>query len=444
MERREFEGFGGLRIVADAFGSPESSPVVLVHSGGQSKEFWHGSARALAEAGRYALCVDLRGHGESGHASDGRYDLDAQVQDLRAVLSALPSRALVVAAGLGGIIALATVGESAPHLVSGLALVDVNIWFEEAELKRLHAALIERTTRVETSEQITNALAAAHPGEPAPADRQRLLTAFTQQQDGRLEWRGDPKALESTDLFDQQERLGEAAARISAPVVLMRGSLNETISNERLLRMQAMIKGSEIVEIEGAGHFLGERDDLFDAVLLDFLERHAPLKPLSYIGGSEPRVLRDALGCFATGVTIITTIGEDGEPIGLTANSFTSVSLDPPLVLFSLAKSSANLETFTKAGRFAVNVLHIGQQPLSNRFASREANRFEGVDWEVRFPDGSPILAGTLASFDCRTHACHEGGDHLMFVGEVLHAWFEPHRDPLLYFKGKYRRLHFT
>ena len=224
----------------------------------------------------------------------------------------------------------------------------------------------------------------------------------------------------------------------------MRGSLNETISNERLLRMQAMIKGSEIVEIEGAGHFLGERDDLFDAVLLDFLERHAPLMPLSYIGGSEPRVLRDALGCFATGVTIITTIGEDGEPIGLTANSFTSVSLEPPLVLFSLAKSSANLETFTKAGRFAVNVLHIGQQPLSNRFASREANRFEGVDWEVRFPDGSPILAGTLASFDCRTHACHEGGDHLMFVGEVLHAWFEPHRDPLLYFKGKYRRLHFT
>ena len=76
MERREFEGFGGLRIVADAFGAPDSSPVVLVHSGGQSKEFWHGSAMALAEAGRYALCVDLRGHGESGHASDGRYDLE--------------------------------------------------------------------------------------------------------------------------------------------------------------------------------------------------------------------------------------------------------------------------------------------------------------------------------------------------------------------------------
>lgn len=252
MERGEFEGFGGLRIVADAFGAPESCPVVLVHSGGQLKEFWHGSARALAEAGRYALCVDLRGHGESGHALDGRYDLDAQVQDLRAVLSALPSRALVVGAGLGGIIALATVGESAPHLVSGLALVDVNIWFEEAMLKRLHAALIERTTRIEAPEQIVDALTAAHPGEPAPVDRERLLTAFTRRQDGRLEWRGDPRALESTDLFGQQERLGEAAARITAPVVLMRGSLNETISNQNLQRLQATIKGSEIAEIEGA------------------------------------------------------------------------------------------------------------------------------------------------------------------------------------------------
>ena len=159
MERREFEGFGGLRIVADAFGSPEAPRLSFSCTrAGRRRNSGTDLPQALAEAGRYAICVDLRGHGESGHAADGRYDLDAQVQDLRAVLSALPSRALVVAAGLGGIIALATVGESAPHLVSGLALVDVNIWFEEAELKRLHAALIERTTRVETSDQIVNAL----------------------------------------------------------------------------------------------------------------------------------------------------------------------------------------------------------------------------------------------------------------------------------------------
>lgn len=445
MERREFDGFGGVRLVGDAFGSSDNPSVVLLASGGQTKEFWHGSAKALADAGRYAICLDLRGHGESGHAADGRYDLDAYTQDLRAVLSALPNRALVVGAGLGAIIALVTVGEGAPHLVSGLALVDINIWFEEDGLKRLHAALLERTMGASAPQQIAAAVAAVHPDEPAPAGMDRLLASFAKRDDGSLAWRGDPRALEATDLLSQQERMSTAATRVSAPVVLMRGSLNASISNENLQRLQALIPGAELAEIEGAGHFLAaDREESFNAILLEFLERHAPRQPISYISGSEPRILRDALGCFSTGVTIITTLDETGAPIGLTANSFTSVSLDPPLVLFSLSKKSANLETFTKAGRFAVNVLHIGQQPLSNRFASRDANRFEGIEWSVKSENGSPVLAGALAAFDCRTYAVHEGGDHLMFVGEVDHAWFEPHRDPLLYFRGKYRRLHLS
>jgi flavin reductase (DIM6/NTAB) family NADH-FMN oxidoreductase RutF/pimeloyl-ACP methyl ester carboxylesterase len=445
MDRREFEGYGGVRLVADAFGSQTAPPVVLIPSGGQAKEFWHGSAKALADAGRYAICVDLRGHGDSGHAPDGRYDVSAYMQDLRAILAALPSRALVVGAGLGGLIALVTVGESAPHLVSGLALVDVNIWFEESVVKRLHAALLERTTAVSAPAQITDAIAAAYPGEPAPAGTDRMLAAFAKGEDGRLQWRGDPRALESTDLVAQQERLSVAAAHIVAPVMLIRGSLNTTISNETLLRLQSVIPGAELAEIEGAGHVVApDSEDVFNSILLDFLERHAPLRPLAYIGGSEPRVLRDALGCFGTGITIVTTVNGAGEPLGFTANSFTSVSLDPPLILFSLSRRSANLDTFTATGRFAVNVLHIGQQPLANRFAQRGGARFAGVDWSIRSENGSPILDGTLASFDCQSYAVHDGGDHVMFVGQVKHAWFEPHRDPLLYFRGKYRRLHFT
>lgn len=445
MERLTFTGFGGVPLVADAFGSPDAPPVILIPSGGQTREFWHGSAKALAEAGRYAFCYDLRGHGDSGHAADGRYDLDAHAQDLRAVLSALPSRALVVAAGLGAIATLAAVGESAPHLVSGLALVDINIWFEEAKLDRLHAAFLERTLGAVVPRQIAEALAAAHPDEPAPQGIERLLAAYTTNADGSLTWRGDPKALEASDLIAQQDRLTTAGSRILAPVILIRGSLNETISNATVQRLQALIPGAEVEEIEGAGHFLAaDREEAFNAILLDFLERHAPLTPLSYIGGSEPRVLRDALGCFGTGVTIITTIDEAGQPIGLTANSFTSVSLDPPLILFSLAKRSANLDTFATAGKFAVNVLQIGQQPNANRFASRELDRFSNLDWAIKSDGGAPILGGSLASFDCKTYAVHEGGDHLIFIGEVHHAWYEPHRDPLLYFRGKYRRLHFT
>lgn len=277
-------------------------------------------------------------------------------------------------------------------------------------------------------------------GPPPP----NLLSAYERDCNGRLRWRGDPRALAAKEMLET-DRLAAAAARIAVPTMLTRGSLNEATPHRVLLRLQAMIEGAEAIEIEGTGHYAAtDRQDEFNAALLDFLERRAPRHPLNYLGGSEPRLLRDVLGCFGTGVTVVTTFDEGGEPIGLTANSFTSVSLDPPLILFSLARNSASLQTFVKAGRFAVNVLHIGQQALAARFARRDAPRFEGVTWARRSDKGAPVLDGALASFDCETSAVHEGGDHLIFVGQVKAAWFEPHRDPLLYFRGRYRRLHFA
>lgn len=445
MERIEFQGFGGLSLVASTFGSADDPAVVLLPSAGQARETWYGSARSLAEAGRYAICLDLRGHGDSGHAMDGRYDLDAYAADLKAVLNALPSRAFVVASGLGAVIAIAAVGEGAPHLVSGLALVDANIWFDPAMVERMSGALLRRLATADDPEAILESLAQFYPSEPRPQLTERMLAAYTRTEEGRFEWRGDPRALARADLVAEQGRLAVAAARIATPVTLIRGSLNETIPMTATQQLQGLIKGSEIAEIEGAGHYVvADREDAFHSLLLEFIERAAPRKPLAFLGGSEPRLLRDALGCFSTGVTVVTTVNADGEPIGLTANSFTSVSLDPPLILFSLAKSSANLPTFVEAKGFAVNVLHIGQQPVAGRFATRDVARFEGLDWGTPNEGGSPILPGSLASFDCRTFAVHEGGDHLIFIGEVTHAWFEPNRDPLLYFRGRFRRLHFA
>lgn len=444
MERLDFQGFGGIHIAGTAFGSPDNPSVLLLPSHGQTREFWYGSAAALAEAGRYAICVDLRGHGDSAHSPDGQYGLGAYIGDLRAILAALPNRAVVVTAGLGALIAMAAVGEGAPDLVSGLALVDANIWVEQAVAARMGQALESRTMEFDDPSKIVDAIAAAHPSEPRPVT-DRIMAAYARRDDGRFYWRGDPKALASGSLPDFEARLTAAAARLVCPVTLIRGSLNATVSSAATEKLQALIRGAEIAEIEGAGHYAtSDREDDFNAILLDFLERKAPRQALTFIEGSEPRILRDALGCFATGVTVVTTINEAGEPLGLTANSFTSVSLDPPLILFALARKSANLAAFEQAGRFAVNVLHIGQQPVGGRFASRDVARFDGVDWAVRGEGGSPILAGSLASFDCRTHAIHDGGDHLIFVGHVDHAWFEPHRDPLLYFRGKFRRLHFA
>jgi flavin reductase (DIM6/NTAB) family NADH-FMN oxidoreductase RutF len=151
----------------------------------------------------------------------------------------------------------------------------------------------------------------------------------------------------------------------------------------------------------------------------------------------DRRAFRNALGCFATGVTVVTTVTDAGEPVGLTANSFSSVSLDPPLVLFCLDRASHNLDAFRAAGRFAVNVLGEDQRDLSVRFSTTIGDRWDGVVWE-RWETGAPVLNGCLAALDCETEAIHEGGDHVIIVGRVQRLAATTDGKPLLYFRGNY------
>jgi flavin reductase (DIM6/NTAB) family NADH-FMN oxidoreductase RutF len=155
----------------------------------------------------------------------------------------------------------------------------------------------------------------------------------------------------------------------------------------------------------------------------------------------SPRALRDVLGCFGTGVTVVTARRPDGGLVGFTANSFTSVSLDPPLVLICLAKTSLNAALFEAGSEFAVHVLHMGQQQTASLFATRGADKFADLDWET-WDTGVPIIPGSLAVLECTHHATHDGGDHLIVVGKVGRAHHEPQGDPLLFFRGRYRRLH--
>lgn len=157
-------------------------------------------------------------------------------------------------------------------------------------------------------------------------------------------------------------------------------------------------------------------------------------------GEVDPRLLRRAFGSFATGVTIVTTTDADGRPVGLTANSFTSVSLDPPLVLFCLDRSSSNLQRFQRSCVFGVNVLSSDQQELSSRFVKRGEDRFNGVSWELR-ESGVPVIEGAAATFECESHTTFDGGDHLVFIGRVRRFGFHAQRDPLLYFQGRYRQI---
>lgn len=149
---------------------------------------------------------------------------------------------------------------------------------------------------------------------------------------------------------------------------------------------------------------------------------------------------RRALGQFATGVTIVTAIA-DGEPVGLAANSFTSVSLDPPLVLFAVARSSGTWPRIEAARRFAVNILGEHQEEISRVFASKGADRFAAVDWH-RGVGGSPVLHDTLAYLDCEFWAEYDGGDHIIVVGRVLDLGVTHEGGPLLYFRGRYGRIH--
>ncbi|MEP2988410.1 MAG: flavin reductase [Parasphingorhabdus sp.] len=150
----------------------------------------------------------------------------------------------------------------------------------------------------------------------------------------------------------------------------------------------------------------------------------------------KQRDFRAALGTFATGVTIVTTMSEAGEPIGVTASSFNSVSLDPPLVLWSLAKSSSSMEAFCSSGHFCIHVLSAAQEELSNNFARSGAEKFTDVEWTSGVL-GSPVLNNYSALFQCKMMHEYEGGDHVILVGEVIEFDRKDHA-PLLFHGGQY------
>nr|WP_290917004.1 flavin reductase family protein [Hyphomonas sp. 34-62-18] len=359
----EFKGIGGLALQGEFMGHPDDPAIVLLEHPQHSSGFWEDLSIALVKAGRQVVRI---AHAE-GHPAPKLHDTDTYTSEtLRAILSQLPMRPVLLAAGDHAAAATHAVSHDGALLATGLVLIAPDI-LPDADVSGVQASL---------------------------------------------------------------------------PVLLIAGARNGSPAGVEFLARS--LTQAEAVEI-GAGEPLAAVEclDAFSAVLIDFLERRLPRSTPEYRLGSDARTLRDALGCFATGVTILTARDGAGLPVGLTANSFTSVSLDPPLLLACIAKSSASSEVFQSAERFAVNVLHIGQQPASIRFSRRGEDRFGATPWEPGLHD-TPVLTGSLATFECARHAVHEGGDHIILIGQVERARFEPRRDPLLYFRGKYRRLHFS
>ncbi|MBR0566778.1 flavin reductase family protein [Azoarcus sp. L1K30] len=151
------------------------------------------------------------------------------------------------------------------------------------------------------------------------------------------------------------------------------------------------------------------------------------------------RSFRNALGMFATGITVVTMRAPSGELIGITVNSFNSVSLDPPLVVWSLSSNLPSRPLFEACEYYAINVLAADQEAVSQRFASRMGDRFAGLGFDHGL-GGAPLLHGCCARFECRNTTRHAGGDHVVFISEVV-RFERAAADPLIYFGGSYRHL---
>lgn len=154
----------------------------------------------------------------------------------------------------------------------------------------------------------------------------------------------------------------------------------------------------------------------------------------------DNRKFRDITGSFATGVTVVTTKNKNHHPVGMTVNAFTSLSLNPPLVLINADKKASLFDVFMEADRFAVNILSSEQEAVSKRFSTKNIDRFEGVHFSEDVT-GSPILHNVLAYLDCTVVNHYDGGDHVIVTGETKSGEVRE-GDPLIFYKGNYVRIH--
>lgn len=159
-------------------------------------------------------------------------------------------------------------------------------------------------------------------------------------------------------------------------------------------------------------------------------------RPLS---AADPHHFRSVLSHFASGVTIVAAVN-DGAPVGLTCQSFFSLSLDPPLVAFSAAKTSTSYPRIRAAGSFCINILAGDQQELCAGFARSQTDKWRGVSWAPG-PTGSPVIDGVLAWIDCEIHAEHEAGDHFLTIGRVVALHRNDHPQPLVFYRGGFVRV---
>lgn len=264
----------GLVLVGEAYGNPADPPVFFFHGGGQSRNAWRGSARIVGAVGYYGVTFDLRGHGESDWAKDGDYLLDAFGRDVEALLRQFDRPVALVGASRGGQAALVG-GSRHPKRVRMVMLADVAPLMPDDGVEGIRAFFAEGEFGFTSLEIAADSLA-RHLGQPRIADPQRLARAMRQDNAGRWYWRWDPATGKREFLHPPSEgqAVQAAAARITAPVVLVRGELSNLVTDEGVVEFQRLAPQLEVEVAAGAGHmFTADRNDAFAQRLLHWLQQ---------------------------------------------------------------------------------------------------------------------------------------------------------------------------
>lgn len=257
-------------------GDSGREPVVFLHGGGQTRHSWDRTAIRLAASGREVVELDSRGHGDSGWAPDGDYELDAFVGDLRVFLETLGRPAVLVGASLGGITSLAIAGEH-PELVAALVLVDVVVRIEPKGRERIFAFMTDHRDGFASLEEVADAIAAYNPLRKRPRNLDGLRKNVRQGEDGRWRWHWDPAFMSNPDEPQRRsshERLEAAAEEVKAPTLIVRGVQSDIVSDAGVEDIKRRIPHAEVVEVGAAGHMVaGDDNDVFAGALEGFLER---------------------------------------------------------------------------------------------------------------------------------------------------------------------------
>ena len=285
--RIDLEGFNGIRLAADVAGDPNGPTVVLLHGGGQTRHAWGTTLEVLAGQGWHAHTVDLRGHGESDWAADADYSIEAFAADVVAIANTFDEPPALVGASLGGISALAAIGEydggpARDQLARALVLVDVAPRMEDDGRRRIGAFMTAHLVDGFASlDEVADAISRYNPHRPRPSDYSGLRKNLRQRADGRWFWHWDPAFVsgkfgsdDETRSLADPSRLEAAARALTLPTLLVRGRTSDLLSEEGAREFLLLAPHAELADVAGAGHMVaGDRNDLFNDVVVRFLER---------------------------------------------------------------------------------------------------------------------------------------------------------------------------